>query len=143
MWLLDVNLPTALTRLLQSYPIVAETAAARGWRDLTNGALAQAACREGFRVVLTRDRRFGTSAGNILETLPKLAVVIVTFDRSARPPISLPSTRRGGRNLSTRSPVQSSNGHEVPTTPLPPAYRTGQLDAGYWHWWAVRQQDAG
>jgi peptide/nickel transport system substrate-binding protein len=21
------------------------------------------------------------------------------------------------------------------------AYRTGQLDAGYWHWWAVRQQD--
>jgi peptide/nickel transport system substrate-binding protein len=21
------------------------------------------------------------------------------------------------------------------------AYRTGQLDAGYWHWWSVRQQD--
>jgi peptide/nickel transport system substrate-binding protein len=21
------------------------------------------------------------------------------------------------------------------------AYRTGQIDAGYWHWWAVRQQD--
>ncbi len=40
MWLLDVNLPTALTRLLRGYGILAETAAGRGSRELTNGALA-------------------------------------------------------------------------------------------------------
>ena len=79
MWLLDVNLPTALTRLLQSYDIVAETTAGRGWREMTNGALAEAASREGFRVLLTRDRRFGTSSGQTLETLPQLAIVIVTL----------------------------------------------------------------
>jgi len=33
MWLLDVNLPTALTRLLHGYDIVAETTARRGWRE--------------------------------------------------------------------------------------------------------------
>ena len=81
MWLLDVNLPTALTRLLHGYDIVAETTAGRGWRELTNGALAQAASREGFRVLLTRDRRFGASAGSTLETLPELAIVIVTLSQ--------------------------------------------------------------
>jgi len=35
MWLLDVNLPTALTRLLHAYDIVAETTARRGWRERT------------------------------------------------------------------------------------------------------------
>ena len=49
MWLLDVNLPTALTGLLQNYNIAAETTVARGWRELTNGALAEAASCEGFR----------------------------------------------------------------------------------------------
>ena len=33
-------------------------------------ALAQAASSEGFRVLLTRDRRFGVSAGSTLEALP-------------------------------------------------------------------------
>jgi predicted nuclease of predicted toxin-antitoxin system len=79
MWLLDVNLPTALTRLLRDYGLVAETAAERGWRELTNGALAQAARREGFRVLLTRDRRFGLSAASLLAALPDLAIVIVTL----------------------------------------------------------------
>src|SRR2546422_3838671 len=51
----------------------------RGWRELTNGALAQAASRAGFRVLLTRDRRFGASAGSTLEALPELAIVIVTL----------------------------------------------------------------
>lgn len=62
MWLLDVNLPTALTRVLRTHDVSAETAVERGWRDLTNGALAEAASRAGFLVVLTRDRRFGASA---------------------------------------------------------------------------------
>lgn len=82
MWLLDVNLPTALTHLLRAYGIAAETTAARGWRDLTNGALAQVASREGFRVVATRDRRFGTSARSALATLPNLAIIIVTLPQA-------------------------------------------------------------
>ncbi len=38
MWLLDVNLPTALTDLLRKYEMEADTAVRRGWRELTNGA---------------------------------------------------------------------------------------------------------
>jgi hypothetical protein len=79
MWLLDVNLPTALVRVLRGYDIVAETTAERGWRELTNGALAHLAAREGFRALLTRDRRFGVTARAVLETLPSLAVVVVTL----------------------------------------------------------------
>jgi hypothetical protein len=41
--------------------------------------LAQAACREGFRVLLTRDRRFGLSGASVLAALPDLAIVIVTL----------------------------------------------------------------
>ncbi len=36
MWLLDVNLPTALLGVLRSRGIDCDTAASRGWRDLTN-----------------------------------------------------------------------------------------------------------
>jgi hypothetical protein len=48
MWLLDVNLPNGLIRLLQSYGIHCDTTARRGWRDLTNGALAEAASVKAF-----------------------------------------------------------------------------------------------
>jgi predicted nuclease of predicted toxin-antitoxin system len=82
MWLLDVNLPTALTGLLHGYGILAETTAARGWRELTNGELAQAASRGGFTALLTRDRGFGTAVGSVLETLPDLAIVIVTLQQA-------------------------------------------------------------
>ena len=54
MWLLDVNLPTALLGVLRSHGIDCDTAASRGWRDLTNGLLAEPAFRAGFRVILTR-----------------------------------------------------------------------------------------
>ena len=43
MWLLDVNLPTGLLALLRGYSISCDTTANRGWRDLTNGLLAEAA----------------------------------------------------------------------------------------------------
>jgi Domain of unknown function (DUF5615) len=82
MWLLDVNLPTALVGLLSDYGLAAETAAHRGWRALTNGALAHAAAHAGFRVLLTRDRGFGVSAVNVLSTLPDLAVVVVTLSQA-------------------------------------------------------------
>jgi predicted nuclease of predicted toxin-antitoxin system len=79
MWLLDVNLPTRLAARLQSYGITAETTEARGWRELTNGSLAEAAAREGFSALLTRDRRFGVAARSVLDALPTLAVVVVTL----------------------------------------------------------------
>ena len=82
MWLLDVNLPTALTGLLHSFGIVTETTAARGWRELTNGELAQAASHGGFSALLTRDRGFGTTAGGMLATVPDLAIVIVTLPQA-------------------------------------------------------------
>ena len=82
MWLLDVNLPNGLTRLLHGYGISCDTTARRDWRDLTNGALADAAFRDGFRVILTRDRLFGTSARRALAALPELAIVIVTLPQA-------------------------------------------------------------
>ena len=82
MWLLDVNLPTALVGLLRVYGVSAGTAADRGWRALTNGALAQAAVQAGFRVLLARDRGFGVAAVNVLSALPELAVVVVTLPQA-------------------------------------------------------------
>ena len=82
MWLLDVNLPTALTTLLQTFGVVAETAAARGWRQLTNGELARAASRAGFSALLTRDRAFGAVAANALDAVPDLSIVIVTLPQA-------------------------------------------------------------
>lgn len=43
MWLLDVNLPTGLLRLLHSHGISCDTTVCRGWRELTNGELVAAA----------------------------------------------------------------------------------------------------
>jgi hypothetical protein len=82
MWLLDVNLPNGLAGLLRSLGISCDTAARRDWRELTNGALAEIAYREGFLVVLTRDRRFGTSARDVLTALPDLAIVIVNVPQA-------------------------------------------------------------
>jgi len=42
MWLLDVNLPTDLLALPRDCGISRDTTANRGWRDLTNGLLAEA-----------------------------------------------------------------------------------------------------
>lgn len=80
-WLLDVNLPNGLPRLLHGYGISFDTAR-RDWRDLTNGALAEAAFREGFRVILTRDRLFGASARRALAALPELAIVVVALPQA-------------------------------------------------------------
>jgi predicted nuclease of predicted toxin-antitoxin system len=82
MWLLDVNLPNGLAGLLHGFGISCDTAARRHWRDLTNGALADAAFREGFRVILTRDRLFGMSARRVLAALPGLAIVVVTLPQA-------------------------------------------------------------
>jgi len=82
MWLLDVNLPTGLARLLQGYGVACDTTARRGWRDPTNGTLAEAAFREGFRVILTRDRLFAKSAREAMAALPEMAIVVVTLPQA-------------------------------------------------------------
>ncbi len=108
MWLLDVNLPTALAGFLRGQGIVAETAAARGWRQLTNGALAQTAARCGFDALLTRDRGFGAATGNVLETLPNLAIVIVTIAQARE--VTYLSTFEAAW---LRSPIQPAAGFIV------------------------------
>jgi len=82
MWLLDVNLPNGLRRVLEKLGQTSETTAFRGWRDLGNGVLAAAASQAGFRAILTRDRLFGESAGKALQTHPDLAVVILKISQS-------------------------------------------------------------
>ena len=82
MWLLDVNLPMRLTGLLHDLGIQSDTAAGRGWRELTNGALAHAAFGDGFRVILTRDRNFGLAAERVLAALAQLAIVVVTLPQA-------------------------------------------------------------
>ncbi len=77
MWLLDVNMPRKLTGILGEVGVPAETAGARGWGALTNGALVEAAAEAGFDCVLTRDRLFGESARRSLRRFPQLSVVLV------------------------------------------------------------------
>ena len=82
MWLLDVNLPNGLVPMLQRFGIQCDTTVARGWRDLGNGVLAEAAFAAGFRAVLTRDRLFGESAGKALRAYPELSVVILRLPQA-------------------------------------------------------------
>ena len=108
MWLLDVNLPNGLARLLHSYGISCDTAARRDWRDRTNGALADAAFREGFRVILTRDRLLGTSARRVLEALPGLAIVVVTLPQAREEPYLAEVERQW-----SRQPIEPAAGAVV------------------------------
>ncbi len=82
MWLLDVNLPNGLVKKLQILGINVDTTVHRGWRSLGNGKLADVAFKAGFKVILTRDRLFGESAGRALQSFPELAVVILRIPQS-------------------------------------------------------------
>jgi hypothetical protein len=64
MWLLDANMDVHLASLLAELGIASETAAAKGWKALSNGQLVAAAVSSGFDCLLTRDRLFGESAEN-------------------------------------------------------------------------------
>jgi predicted nuclease of predicted toxin-antitoxin system len=79
MWLLDVNMPKQLMVLLESQGIKTDTAAARGWGNLNNGALLEAAAAAGFRSILTRDRLFGESASRALRRFPEFSIVLITL----------------------------------------------------------------
>jgi hypothetical protein len=77
MWLLDVNMPRQLTKLLAGLGIASDTANARGWGTLVNGELLEAAANSGFNCLLTRDRLFGESAGLKISRYPDFSIVIV------------------------------------------------------------------
>jgi predicted nuclease of predicted toxin-antitoxin system len=77
MWLLDVNVPKQLVAVLGELGRQAESAESRGWSDLTNGELVEAAVEADFTCVLTRDRLFSESAARTLRRFPDFAVVLV------------------------------------------------------------------
>jgi len=77
MWLLDANMDVHLVEVLRGYGIACDTAAARGWKALSNGDLVAAAIEGGFECLLTRDRLFGESAARALKRFPQFAVVLV------------------------------------------------------------------
>jgi len=77
MWLLDVNLPIALTTTLKDLGVAAQTTESRGWRELENGKLVSVASAAGFKAILTRDHEFGFSAAKAMKEFPQFAVVIM------------------------------------------------------------------
>jgi|SRR5450759_4541434 hypothetical protein len=79
MWLLDMNMPKGLVAALGKLGVKSEHASLRGWGDLKNGKLVEAAADAGFTCLLTRDRLFGESASRTLKRFPGFAVVLVTL----------------------------------------------------------------
>ena len=68
MWLLDVNMPKKVASLLGGFGLQAQCADDRGWGDLTNGALVEAAVQAGFQCLLTRSliQRVGCTCAEAL-----------------------------------------------------------------------------
>ena len=79
MWLLDVNMPNKLVRLLGEFGIEAQTTHDRDWDTLTNGRLLEAAASAGFLCLLTRDKLFGDFAAKALRQFPYFSVVVVAL----------------------------------------------------------------
>src|ERR1035441_8746073 len=101
MWLLDGNVPKKIGGLLGEFGIEAHSAVDRGWGDLTNGALVEAAQQAGFRCILTRDRLFSESATRALKRFNEFCVVLVTIPQ-LRGPEFLDQFRSAG----IRNPIQ-------------------------------------
>ncbi|MGA2327649.1 MAG: hypothetical protein ABSH05_15300 [Bryobacteraceae bacterium] len=77
MWLLDANMNVHLAGVLAEFGFPCNTAASRGWKDLSNGDLASTAAAAGFHCLLTRDQLLGESASRVLRSFPEFAVVVV------------------------------------------------------------------
>jgi hypothetical protein len=85
MWLLDANVDVHLVSVLREWDIPCDTAAKRGWKDLSNGELVATASAQGFRCLLTRDQLFGESASRALNSFPDFAVVVITLSQQRWP----------------------------------------------------------
>ena len=77
MWLLDANMPLQLIALLATLGIDVDSAVARGWNRLSNGALLETAVQANFSTLLTRDKLFGESAAGALNKYPEFCIVRV------------------------------------------------------------------
>jgi uncharacterized protein DUF5615 len=117
MWLLDVNMPNPLTAFLGELGIQAATATDRGWGTLTNGRLVEAAVREGFVCLLTRDRLFGDSAAQALHKFPQFAVVLIGL-----PQLKAPQFLQSFQTAWESSPIKPVSGKMIhwPPTPVLP-----------------------
>jgi hypothetical protein len=85
MWLLDANVDVHLAPLLKQWGVPCDTAAARGWKALSNGELGAAAYAEGFRCLLTRDQLFAETASQALKSFPQCAVVVIALPQQRQP----------------------------------------------------------
>jgi hypothetical protein len=85
MWLLDANMDVHLRSVLSELGVASETAAARGWKALSNGQLVAAAVEGGFDCLLTRDRLFGESASRALRVYSTFAVILVNLPQQRWP----------------------------------------------------------
>ena len=79
MWLLDVNVDLGVATFLRGQGIACESAAKRGWSELTNGDLVAVATESGFETLLTRDRRFSESASKALSKNDSFAIVVLVL----------------------------------------------------------------
>jgi predicted nuclease of predicted toxin-antitoxin system len=105
MWLLDVNMPKKIADVLGEFGIEAQAADVRGWKGLTNGVLVEAAVRDGFSCVLTRDRLFSESAARALKRFPSFCVVLVAI-----PQLRGPEFLEQFRLAWNRSPIRPAAG---------------------------------
>ena len=81
-WLIDEQLDVGLFRCLESRGIKAVTAEYVGLDGIDNGVLLAEAFRQGFRVILTGDKRFEQASHFNSATYPDLAIVLIHFNQS-------------------------------------------------------------
>ncbi len=77
MWLLDNNIPRKLHEFLKSQEIPNETAVFRGWENLRNGELVEAAFTAGFTCIVTQDIEFHEAAAKNLKRFPTMSIVLI------------------------------------------------------------------
>jgi hypothetical protein len=85
MWLLDANMDVHLASVLAELGIASETAAARGWKALSNSQLVAAAVASGFDCLLTRDRLFRESAFHALRLHSTFTVILINLPQQRWP----------------------------------------------------------
>jgi hypothetical protein len=101
MWLLDVHMPKKIAAVLGEFGIQAQTADARGWKGLTNGAPVEVAVQAGFSCAVARDRLFGEFAARAWKRFPQFSVVLVAI-----PQLRGPEFLERFRGAWKRTPIQ-------------------------------------
>lgn len=82
MWLLDVNVPVQIMRVLEASGIEVNRSDRLGWTTKTNGELVSLAAKNGFDCLVTRDRLFNKSAAKNLKENPDFCIVLLTISQA-------------------------------------------------------------